>query len=310
VKTTQRTLARHLLRTWIPSFFATLVVLGSAGWLALLGAEVLRSGMRPTPLGLFALALGFIPQVVSWLVPISAGVALVGTLADWRKGGQWVGLMAAGLGGRSLCLGVAVISLAVAMAVAGTGHLLAPSSQAWVQRVLLEEALPIPGRRVVVGPVRLQAEAADEAGLREVQVAVESWHGRALTGRLEGAWLSLSSGTFENCEGDLQVAFDHAKIRLPVLRESGSHRHPEYQRSIVFKRSSWPVSVVLLLLLCVPAGLGGRNWLPAVALVGHWGLVRTMDHLSPQLGGWVAAWLPTLVVAAITALVWSRWRDR
>ncbi len=310
MKTAQRTLARHLLRTWTPLFFATLAVLGSAGWLVLLGAEVLRSGMRPTLLGLLALAIGFLPQLISWLVPIAAGVALVGTLSDWRSGGQWVGMMAAGLGGRSLWPGVMVVSLAVAVAVAVAGHLGVPSSQAWVQRVLLEESLPMPGRLVAVGPVRLQAESADAGGIQGVQVATESWRGRARTGRLEGAWLALSGGTFENCKGDLQVAFDRAEIRLPVSRDSGSHRHLEYRRSIVFKRTSWPVSVIVLLLLCVPAGLGGRNWLPAVALAGHWGLVRTMDHLSPQVGGGVAAWLPTLIVGAFTVVVWSRWRDR
>jgi lipopolysaccharide export LptBFGC system permease protein LptF len=308
VKTPQCTLARHFLWTWAPLFFATLAVLGSAGWLVLLGAEVLRSGLQPTPFGLLVFAIGILPQVISWLVPIAAGVALVGTLADWRSGGQWVGMMAAGLGGRSLWPGVVAISLAVAMAVAVADRV--PASQGWVQRVLLEESLPVPGRLVAMGPVKLQAEAAGAEGLQEVQVAVGSWRGRALSGRLEGAWLSLSSGRFENCTGDLQVAFDRAEIRIPLSRDSVSHRHPEYQRSIVFKRTSWPVSVFILLLLCVPAGLGGRNWLPAVALAGHWGLVRTMDHLSPQLGGWVAAWLPTLLVGVFTAVVWSRWRDR
>jgi hypothetical protein len=200
--------------------------------------------------------------------------------------------------------------LAVAIPVAGAGHVLAPFSQAWVQRVLLEEALPMPGRQVALGPVRLQAAATDLGELQEIQVVVESWHGRAAAGRLEGSRLLLFGGAFEDCKGGLQLAFDSAEIRLPLSKKSGSHRHPEYQRSIVFKRSSWPVSVVLLLLLCVPAGLGGRNWLPAVALGGHWALVRTMDHLSPQVGGWVAAWLPTLIVCAVTAVTWSRWRDR
>jgi len=309
VKTAQRTLARLFLRTWAPSFFVTLFVLGSAGWLVLLGAEVMRSGMRPTPLGLLALAAGFLPQLICWLVPIAAGVAVVGTLADWSCGGQWLGMKAAGLGGRSLWPSVTWLSLAVAMAVALAGHLGVPSNQAWVQQVLLEEALPMPGRVVALGPVRLQAEEASASGLKGVQVTSEAWRGQAAGGRLEGALLSLSGGGFESCEGDVQGTFESAELPLPVLKEPGSHRHPEYQRSIVFKRSSWPVSVVFLLFLCVPAGLGGRSWLPAVALGGHWVLVRVMDHLSPQLGGGIAAWLPTLLLGVFTALIWFRWRD-
>ncbi len=307
-----RQLSWHLLASLALPFGSAMGVMMTAGWVGIVTLEVLRAPIALGWRALFPLALGLLPQLWVWLLPIAVAVALVSSLQRWRTEGTWEGLQSLGIGGTALLPAVSFLVVVVGLATSCLTHWAAPAGQEWVADLLAEEARPRSGELVQLGDWKVVAERVSGDRLEGVLAVTSEAACAAPEGRL-----NRDSGHLELVDGEMvwwgelpvRMTWKKAQWRMDSAA-SAPARHPSYQRSIFLKRTSWPIAVGLILLWAVPATLSGRNWLPLCVFLLFWAMTRTMDHMAGSTGAFMAAWLPTFVLAVGTIRSWLTWSER
>ena len=307
-----RQLSRHLLASLSLPFVSAMGIMMAAGWVGIVTLELLRSPVSLDWGVLVPLAFGLLPQLWVWLVPMAAVVALVSALQKWRSEGTWEGLQSLGIGGMALLPSVSVLVVVVGLGTSAITHWWAPFGQESVAQILIEEGQPRAGEVLQVGDWAIVADRVLEDRLEGVLAVSSEAALAAREGRLDRAAGLLDLGNGELVwwgDGPARMTWESARWRLEPGR-SASSRHPSYERSIVLKRTSWPVAVGLMLLWAVPATLSGRIGLPLVVFLVFWAMTRTMDHMAGATGAIMAAWLPTFLLALGAFRSWFRWAQK
>ena len=328
------------LRRLLAATGAALVALLAVGGIGLGAVEVLRAPAAPdaSALGTLALALG--PVVLGSGLPLAALVGVVAVAGQWREEGEWLALRAAGWGGRGLLPALLTAALAVGASSWLLNHQLEPAARSQIRAALREGLRPAPGRVLELGDAALVADAIESDPVEgDTLVGLFfAWEeaggtlavGSAARGRLTDDALVLEDGVF-HAPGDpaLGVRFETATVPLAlpsarvelvertdaslgklVDRMEAAGKNAGYERSVLAKRSAWPIASALMVLLAAPLALGGRAWAVAVAVLGYWAAVRGFDHAARSLGGLAAAWAPPGLLLALTVAAWASWRER
>lgn len=312
----------------------------AVGGIGLGAVEVLRAPAAPDAAALGALALALGPVVLGSGLPLAALVGVVAVASQWREEGEWLALRAAGWGGRGLLPGLLTAALMVGASSWILNHQLEPAARSQIRAALREGLRPAPGRVLELGDAAIVADAIEHDPIEgdtmiglffaREEAGGTLAVGSAARGRLVGDALVLEDGVFHAPgEPALGVRFETATVPLElplakvelvertdaslrrlVSRMESSGQNAGYERSILSKRSAWPVASALMVLLAAPLALGGRAWAVAAAVLGYWAAVRGFDHAARSLGGVLAAWSPPGLLAVLTAAVWASWRDR
>ncbi len=319
-------LTRHLLSRMLPPLGASLILTLALGALGLVAAQVLAAPARPSLQGLVQLAALAAPVIAGLAGPFAALVGLAAGLSIWRREGAWETLQAAGVRGRSLLGGLGGLALLVGLLGLASAHRLEPACRAQARELLTASLRPVPGRLVQLGPVTLRAERVTQQGYERLFIATEGLVGTAERGQLDASGLRLSGARLlvgdtlvELEELELPLELPGARVELVersdasladlVQRMEQRGANPGYERAVLLKRTAVPLAMGLLVLAVGPLVLRGRAWMLAGLALGHWGLVRAGDKLLALHSAELAAWLPTLVVGALVAWIWLRWRE-
>lgn len=307
--------------------------------LVVLARTMSLAAATPGAGGVLALVVGLLPVALGTALPVGLLFGLATAARTWRLGGDWRALATAGRGTRSVVPGVLGLGLLAACLLAGIGQVAEPAGRRQV-RVALTRAVGElhlrPSQPVMVGDALVVAEEVDGEALGGVVIASGPTALTARTGRLSGggavglvegealqlgddgavtARLQFTTATLRlDVEGPRQEIeeLSASALRARVERMQAAGRDATAEALALHKRSSLPAGLPLLALLAVPLGArGGRPGAVSTAVVaGWWVVLRLSDQAAPGLGPLVAAWLPTVAVAAAAAVAWATWRDR
>ena len=286
-------------------------LLGGVGGLLALNSELSRAAVSVPMESVGALFWLGLPEVLFHLLPLCAVLSLVWTGATLRESQTWMGLQLLGLGGGALWRPVVGFSVGVGLAVGVLAHAKSGSEDAQHQR-LLDAAEVVPGQPIAVQGLELHAKAGGLGGLRDVRLSSVS---PGLQGAAESAVVdpvsgevSLNKGVLFVQEGpSMVVEFDALTLGVPDWPRGDVDSVKEVLED--HKRWSWPLMAALLCGLVWPLALQGRAVASLGAWLVLWGIVRSCDHLLPQLGASLAALLPLALIALATVSAWWLWEE-
>lgn len=315
------------LRSWLGPAGAAAALVVAVGSVGFVVSRLLAAPVALTPASLGLVAAASLPAIASLALPIAAGLGTVALARRWQAEGEWVALQAAGVGIRNFLGPLLLIAAATGGACYALSHHVEPAARAAAADALARGFELRPGRLIRAGPVALSAREVDGSALRGVFFALDGDGpprvGGAARGSLASGVLILEDGVLHDPgPPGIRVAFDRVELPIPeagrrwelaersdaaladlVARMEAHGKRAEYERAVLEKRSAWPVAAALLTLLALPLGLRGPTP-PAAALVGYWVMVRVCDQGSASLGGALAAWLPTLLLASLVGAAW------
>ena len=311
---------------------AAVLVLVAIGGVGVGAVQWLQAPVAPPAEALPAVLLAAVPMVLGTGLPLAALAGVLVVLSRWLDEGAWLALQTSGLSGRALLPGLVLLGLAIGSVSFSLAHHLEPAARTTLREILREGLRPVAGRPLDLGAGMLVADHVDGDRLRGVLFAsdADGLVGTAREARLEDDALVLLEGR-AHAPGppELAVRFEEARVPLArpgvrvelverstprlgelVERMEARGRDAAYERAVLTKRTAWPVSAFLLTLLAAPLALRGRSGLAGVAVLAYWVLVRVCDGAAAALGGTLAGWAPTGVLALVTLVSWLRWRDR
>lgn len=329
-------LTRLIIRSLTGPGLTALALLVLAGLLLQLAALLLGAAVVPSPGVIMAVLPRLLPAVLELTLPVAFLVGLMVGFGRWREEGTWIALRAAGVGGRRLLGPTLALGLAMGLLTGLCAHQLAPQGRRAAARQLAAAASAVelvPGRFLQLGDTVLHRP--DEGGLLLAQGdAVLLAQEADLEQREGGLQLRLGQGRLLSRGADgLELSFERASVPLPlhqagrrveltersgaeladlVERMRAQGRDPSYEHSILLKRTSATLLPLLLALLALPLALrwGGRPGHIMGVVLATWALQRIGDAGCLLLGPGLAAGLPALGLAALSALLWAGWRDR
>lgn len=306
---------------------AVLVILGLGGF----AQALLRTPVVPDADLLVRMALASGGAAAGLATPVGALAGIVGGLRRLREEGAWLGLRAAGFGGRASLrpiAGIAAIAVVTALALSHVGEPLARAALRDARVAAAVRVRPVEGRTLAVGP---WAIAVEEGAL---QFAGSGTIGSARTWSVQpavaGVLVQLGPGRARALDGSFDARF--SGLEMPVALASGGKVHPSeratpdlvrhiagstpagrdaYERWILWKRTLLPLCLVPLGVAAIPLGLGRR---PVLAITGAqvftvWGVMRVADQWIGAVGPAGAALMVGAVAMAWPIAAWRRWRD-
>lgn len=332
-------LTRDLIGQVLPPTVVSAAAFATAGATALTVQGFVGAGVLPSPGPALQVWLGLLPAVLVLTLPVSLLFGVVSTARTWREQGEMMALSTAGLGPRALLPGLLILGITGGLAEAGLAHGLEPAGRSWARAGMSRAAADI---RILAGqPVQLPGllvHAAEARGrsLGQVFAATETMATVAERGRLasdgqlileRGAALSLPppGGTQDR---PWTLAYDRivlslglagARVDPPQLssrelmalaeRMEARGRAPLLERTTLYKRSVFPLEMVVVALLGLPLGARGSRPARTVVLVAllWWASVRICDQAVHVLGPAASVAVPAVLLAMATAWAWIRW---
>lgn len=295
-----------------------------------------QQGFAPSLFDWFWLVAGSIPMALSLALPIGVGVGVSTAVSRWVGEGAWDGLRAAGHGGRKLVPAVLLIGGIACLATLALTAWLEPTLRAELRGHWTRSVVPTlqPGRFVDLGDAVVWPAAVVHGQAQRVFYAAPGIYGMAQTLDVHqtpnGREVALSDGMLVDAAGRWQLKFDTwnrplADVAAPRVelgerstadllrvaeRTEADGRNASYERSVLYKRFLYPLTVLFIALAGLPIGAQSRSalWLGGL-IVGHLLVVRVGDQLASAIGPWSAASAGTAFVALVTAGLWLRWRD-
>jgi lipopolysaccharide export LptBFGC system permease protein LptF len=315
----------------------SLTVLGLLGVSALLlaGRALSMSAVLPGASGLAVVLLGSLPAALAAALPVGGLAGAVAAGRGWAEGGDARALAVSGWPPTALLPPVLLLGGLLGAAEATLTHHLEPTGRAAVRQALHAAAGQLslrPGQPLALGEVLLHASAASPAGYTDLFVASGDVVVQASDGAVESTgMLSLTDGgavslatedrwrlSFSTAELALDiprprvelVERSDSSLRELIARTEADGRSAAYERLVLYKRTTLPLSLPLLTALGLPLGLSGTR--PAAAAVavtlGWWTLTRLCDQGVGALSAPWAAAIPLAALALLAAAVWGRLR--
>jgi lipopolysaccharide export LptBFGC system permease protein LptF len=334
---------RPLIRAWLRDLARpaalTFVGLVMIGVLALGAQTLARTPLIPGAAGIGWLVLGFLPEMAAIALPIALFVGTAVVARRWQEGGEFVGMLSGGAGGRALCPTLLLTGMVGGLVVAALAHGPGPWGRAVIRDVLVGAATHLhveAGRPMQVGDLFIRVEGVDARGWSNVFLAQDDVVASAPSGGVDAdGSVRLEGGTARRlANGDRQgwsLSFDAARFALVpsparvhtfemsdarlaglVERMEARGRSAHSEQLVLYKRTTLAMGVPLMVLLGLPLGVRWQR--PGAAVVGTvlsvWVVQRLGDHLAAGLGaGWAAA-MPVLFLLLLTGACWWTWSDR
>jgi len=289
-----------------------LLVLLLIAELCAFGIEVVGAPVMPDSQHLGWVMGAVLYPIAVEVVPIAAVIAVGWLSSNWWQRGIALGLRASAVRAWDLVPSLTLFGVLVAVATGFIGTIGVDWSDATMRRVVSNSVELHGGETVSIGGLEIisTGAASDEPGeamlaLGETVVTTESLvvdviNQQVILGEGQSHLLDNSNGA------SVFATFEDA--RTPLFSVP-SERDPKYARAIVLKRYSWPVAVVMLIILTGVWSLAGHRWSGAVAWLSYWGLVRISDHLSSTIGSGASAWGPIALLFVALVVSWYK-RDR
>lgn len=327
--------SRALWSVAVPPLSLTVLGLVGASVLLLSGQLLGQSAVQPSLPGLLAILFWALPSAAAVALPVGALVGTTSAGRSWREGGELRALEVSGLSSRQLLCPALALGLLLCFGEAFLTHHLEPHGRATIRRVLhaaIGDLTLRPGQPLSLGSTLLHARSVGPAGYEGLFVASGDTVIQAASGIVgdagtlqlqDGGVVGVAPNTYWKLAfGSAALVLDVPTPRVELVERPGPSlraligrteadgRSAAYERLVLYKRTSLPLSLPLLAALGLTLGLRGARPGPAAVgvVLGWWTLTRLCDQSVQLLGPVWSAAVPLLVLAAATAASWARLR--
>lgn len=296
---------------WRP-FIALFAVLILVAELGAFGVEVIGAPVMPAGRHMGWVLGAILPPIVVEVLPIAAIMAVGWLASSWCRRGVVLGLTLASVRGWDFAPSLLLFGCLVGAVTGVVGSYGVEWSESTMRSVVSNSADLQRGGAVSLGGLEVVSIESGEAGGAGAMFAfgdtvvttdvpsIDVRHQQVTTGAGEAHILDRAGNT------SVFATFESA--RAPLFQTAPS-REPEYSRAIILKRYSWPVAVVMLIVMTGVWSLSGVRWAGGIAWLSYWGLVRVSDHISVAIGPELSAWGPLGLLFLSLVLSW-RMRGR
>jgi len=293
---------------WRP-FLALFTVMLLIAELGAFGVEVIGAPVVPSGDHMGWVLVAILPPLMVEVLPIAAIVAAGWLANSWYRKGVVLGFTCSSVRAWDLAPALLLFGCLVGATTGVVTNLGVDWSQSTLQKVAANSASLAGGGAVSfdgLDVISIEPSEGDGDGalfafgttvVAAEAAVVDVMNQQVTTGAGQAHLLN-------NANSSVFVTFERARTPLfhaPVDRES------EYARAIQLKRYSWPVAVVMLIVITGVWSLSGARWAGGLAWLSYWGLVRVSDHMSGWIGAEWSAWGPSII---LFLAILASWRKR
>ena len=295
---------------WRPflALFAVLILIAELG---AFGIEVIGAPVMPSASHMGWVLGAILPPLMVEVLPIAAIIAVGWLATSWCRKGVVLGFTCSSVRAWDLAPALMLFGCLVGAITGVVANSGVEWSQSTMQKVVANSASLTEGGRVSFDGLDVISIEPDVSGAEGALFAFGTTVVAAETPVIDVLNQQLTTGSgqahlLNNGDSSIFVTFERA--RAPLFH-STSEREPEYARAIQLKRYSWPIAVVMLIVITGVWSLSGARWAGGLAWLSYWGLVRVSDHMSGWIGPELSAWGPSGLLFLAIIVSW-RMKER
>ncbi len=291
---------------WRPfiALFAVLILIAELGTIGveLIGAPVVPAGNH---MGWVFGAI--IPPLVVEVLPIAAIMAVGWLSSSWGRKGILLGLKSSSVKAWDLAPALFLFGCLVGAVTGVVGSSGVDWSESTMRRVVSNSADLQGGGAVSLGGLEVISIAVDGDSSEGAMFAFGDTVVTAGAPNIDVLRQQVTTGAGQAHvllnSGDRSVFATFATARTPMFHRPADIER-SYARAIVLKKYSWPIAVVMLIVITGVWSLSGVRWAGGFAWLSYWGLVRVSDHISATIGPELSAWGPSGILFCALVVSW------